>query len=67
MGRGGVLLVINYEYNGKVNERVWRIRSSRISALSCADAAVLWRDSSSDHKDTMNDKDDDKDAAWEPA
>ena len=39
----------------------------RISALLCAKAAGLWRTSSSDHEDAMNDGDDDnnKDAAWE--
>ena len=42
-----------------------RRRDARLSSLLCADAAGMWRASSSNHEDAMNNED--EDAAWKPA
>ena len=56
---------INDFKNGVLDDGVRMRRGSRLSALFCAKAAVLCRSSSSDHKNAMNDRDNDEDAAWE--
>ena len=66
-GGGEVRLVLNNKENSTVNYGCCRRRDVRISALLCAEAARMWRESSSDHKDAMHDGDDDEDAAWEQA
>ena len=57
---------INDNNNGTVDNRAWRKRTSRISALLYAEVKGQWRDSYYNHKDTTNDTDDNEYVAWEP-
>ena len=65
-GGGGVIFVLNNKENCAVDYRGWRMRSARISDLLCDEALGLWRASSYNHNDAMNDRDDDEEASWEP-
>ena len=49
------------------DNRFRRSRAVRISVILCAEAMSLLRDSFQNHEYDMNDGDEGKDAAWEPA
>ena len=58
---------INNKDNGVVDNGGWRGRSVRLSTLLCTKSVGLWRASSYDYEDVMNNRDKDKDASWESA
>ena len=66
VGRG-VQFVLNGEYNGAVDDVGCRRRAARLSALLCDKATGLWRPPTSDHEDSSNDGEDNRDTAWELA
>ena len=55
---------IDNDRNGAVYDRFQTIRAARLSSLLCAEDAGLWRVSSSDHANAMNDGDNNNNIAW---
>ena len=57
---------INDDDNGAVDGGGRRRRAARLSTFLCAEVSGMWRASSFDHEDAMNNRDNNEDAAWEP-